>query len=54
MARILLDGGAGADTMVGGKGDDTYVVDNLSDVVVEKVGDGNDTIQTTLNGYAPG
>ena len=31
----LLDGKLGADTMVGGDGDDTYVVDNLADKVQE-------------------
>lgn len=31
----LLDGGTGNDTMIGGDGADTYVVDSLSDQVVE-------------------
>ena len=30
-----IDGGAGADTMTGGGGDDVYLVDNVSDVAVE-------------------
>jgi Ca2+-binding RTX toxin-like protein len=30
-----LDGGAGADTLRGGAGDDIYIVDNISDSVVE-------------------
>ena len=30
----------GADTMVGGIGNDTYVVDNVGDVVTEAAGDG--------------
>ena len=31
----VLDGKAGADTMSGGAGNDTYVVDNIGDVVIE-------------------
>jgi len=31
----LLDGRAGADTMSGGGGNDTYIVDNVGDVVIE-------------------
>jgi Ca2+-binding RTX toxin-like protein len=33
-----IDGGEGADTMEGGAGSDTYVVDNESDVVIEQAG----------------
>lgn len=45
----ILDGGTGADTMIGSLGDDTYYVDNTSDVVVEKTGEGNDTIFSSVN-----
>ncbi|MCD5979606.1 calcium-binding protein [Pseudomonas sp. CDFA 611] len=31
----MLDGKAGADTLIGGLGNDTYIVDNIGDVVVE-------------------
>jgi serralysin len=31
----ILDGGAGADFMAGGRGDDTYIVDNIGDVISE-------------------
>ena len=38
-----LDGGIGADFMYGGTGDDVYVVDNVSDIIIE-TGAGNDTV----------
>jgi Ca2+-binding RTX toxin-like protein len=39
-----LDGGAGADVMKGLDGNDTYHIDNIGDVVVEKFGEGIDTV----------
>jgi Ca2+-binding RTX toxin-like protein len=44
-----LDGGTGADKLKGGFGDDTYVVDNVSDQVIELLGGGNDAIVTTIS-----
>ncbi|GAB4065271.1 M10 family metallopeptidase C-terminal domain-containing protein [Ancylobacter sonchi] len=44
-----LDGGTGADAMVGGSGYDTYIVDNYSDVVYEKPGEGIDTLWTSVS-----
>ncbi|PTQ90959.1 Ig-like domain-containing protein [Agitococcus lubricus] len=44
-----LNGGKGADILIGKQGDDTYIVDNLEDSVVEVLGGGIDTIETTLN-----
>lgn len=52
--RNWLDGGAGADRMEGRAGDDTYVVDDHGDVVLERAGEGLDAVRTTLDGYALG
>ena len=38
--------------MVGGTGNDIYIVDNALDVVVEAAGDGTDVVRTTLASYA--
>lgn len=49
-----LDGAGGADTMRGGLGDDSYVVDDPGDVVVEARDAGIDTVLTGLPAYALG
>ncbi len=46
-----LDGGTGVDRMTGSNGDDTYVVDNVGDVITELLGEGDDTVRTTLANY---
>ena len=50
----VLDGGAGQDYLAGGAGDDTYILDDIGDVVIENVGEGNDTVQTTVSFTAGG
>jgi Ca2+-binding RTX toxin-like protein len=43
-----LDGGVGADSLEGGAGDDTYVIDNIGDIVTESAGLDDDTIRSTI------
>ena len=43
-----LDGGVRGDTMAGGLGDDSYVVDNENDEVTEKADAGNDTVESEI------
>ncbi|MGE0418515.1 MAG: endo alpha-1,4 polygalactosaminidase [Acetobacteraceae bacterium] len=45
----VLNGGTGADVMAGGAGDDKFQVDNALDVVQEAVGNGVDTVYTTVS-----
>ncbi|MEX8519838.1 MAG: beta strand repeat-containing protein [Leptothrix sp. (in: b-proteobacteria)] len=44
-----LDGGAGNDWMAGDTGNDTYHVDSQGDVVIEKAGQGSDTVVSTIS-----
>ena len=48
----ILDGGAEADTLIGGLGDDIYIVDNIGDKIIEKFGEGADLIKTGLSKYS--
>lgn len=47
----FLDGGLGADTMIGGGGNDTFYVDNAGDIVTELLNEGADFVYTALNNY---
>lgn len=50
-----LDGGQGADLLYGGRGNDLYIVDNSDDRVLEAVGEGYDTVATSVSfGLAEG
>ncbi|MGO7165188.1 hypothetical protein ACCS78_39960, partial [Rhizobium johnstonii] len=50
----MLNGGAGADTLIGGAGNDIYIVDNAGDLVTEAADEGTDTVRTTLASYTLG
>ncbi|WP_369990159.1 M12 family metallo-peptidase [Pseudomonas xanthosomatis] len=45
----LLDGRAGADIMKGGLGNDTYIVDNAADQVIELADEGTDTVKASVS-----
>ena len=43
-----MNGGAGIDTMIGGTGNDVLVVDNVGDITTEFMGEGTDTVQSSI------
>ncbi|MEO1519393.1 MAG: calcium-binding protein [Cyanobacteria bacterium J06633_2] len=47
--NTLDAGGGGIDTLIGLAGDDTYVIDNSDDVIVEAAGEGTDTVQSPVS-----
>jgi Ca2+-binding RTX toxin-like protein len=48
-AANILDGGFGNDNLAGGSGDDVYIINTLSDVVIEKSAEGTDLIQSAIS-----
>jgi Ca2+-binding RTX toxin-like protein len=49
-ANIINDGGIGGlDTLVGGAGNDTYIVNNSGDIITELVGGGTDLISSAVS-----
>jgi Ca2+-binding RTX toxin-like protein len=45
----ILNGGAGADVLTGDIGDDTFYIDDPADRVIEAVGQGQDTVFTSVS-----
>ena len=48
IANNVLDGGVGADTLTGGLGNDSYVIDNTSDVIIENIAEGLDSVHSAV------
>ncbi|MDD3598498.1 calcium-binding protein, partial [Sulfuricurvum sp.] len=44
----ILDGGTGIDILKGAAGNDTYIVDNINDLVFENANEGTDTVQSSV------
>ncbi|MFO0099352.1 MAG: bluetail domain-containing putative surface protein, partial [Aphanizomenon sp.] len=45
----VLDGSGGIDTLIGGLGDDNYVVDNTNNIITENANEGMDTVYSSIN-----
>ena len=48
-AAVTLDGGPGADNLIGGAGDNTYIVDNVGDNVTELETAGTATVESSVD-----
>jgi Ca2+-binding RTX toxin-like protein len=51
VGQDYINGGLGADTAIGGKGDDLYEVDRVTDRVVERPGEGVDTVSSSADDF---
>lgn len=49
LGNDTLNGGAGGDRLTGGLGDDLYMVDSTGDIIIEGVGEGVDSVQSTIS-----
>lgn len=45
----VLDGGEGPDRMLGNVGNDTYIVDDVADEIVEQLVEGTDSVQSSVS-----
>jgi Ca2+-binding RTX toxin-like protein len=45
----ILDGREGSDRMIGGLGDDIYIVDHAGDLITEHIGEGTDTVISSVS-----
>ena len=50
-ANVLDGGSAGADTLIGGQGDDTYIISHTGMTLTEELKGGTDTVSTMLTSY---
>jgi len=49
LANVLNDGTAGSDTLVGGLGDDTYIINTMSASIIENSGEGTDVLYSAYS-----
>ncbi|MGL5874602.1 MAG: calcium-binding protein, partial [Xenococcaceae cyanobacterium] len=47
--RDYLVGGEGVDTLIGGVDDDFYIVDNINDLIIEKINEGIDFVTSVVS-----
>ncbi len=47
--NTLNDGNGGTDTLIGGLGNDTYIVSNAADIITENASEGTDTVQSSVS-----
>ena len=45
----ILDGRFGTDNLIGGRGNDTYIVDNLGDSITEELNQGTDLVKSSVS-----